>query len=122
MDSFPVNFTDIYCTSAFALQASVRSGNAKKVKILEYVSYHMHHPQPVETLAEIQWDERCSCEQLTKGENTVIIIGSPITSWISENTVHFIHLTSQVQVISSSAGLAQPEELKQARKSCERNP
>ncbi|KFM56606.1 Pregnancy zone protein, partial [Stegodyphus mimosarum] len=107
MDKFPANFTDIYCNSAFALRASVRSGNAKVVKILQDVSYYMQQPQSVKKFAEVKWDERCSCRQLTGGENTIIITGTPITSWSSEKKKHRIHLTAQAHVISSAAKIVQ---------------
>ncbi|XP_035231579.1 LOW QUALITY PROTEIN: alpha-2-macroglobulin-like [Stegodyphus dumicola] len=122
MNKFPANFTDIYCTSAFALRANVRSGNAKVVKILQDVSYYLQQPQPVKKFAEVKWDERCSCRQLTGGENTIIITGTPITLWSSEKKKHQIHLTSQAHVISSAGKTVQPKELKEARKSCEGDP
>ncbi|XP_035228764.1 uncharacterized protein LOC118200881 [Stegodyphus dumicola] len=121
MATLPENFIDIYCTSAFALIASIRSGNAKAVKILHDVSSYMQHPQMIQKLAEVKWDERCSCPQLTTGENTIIIIGSPVTLWSSEETKHCIHLTRQVYVISSSV-ITQPEVLMQTRRSCDGNP
>ncbi|XP_035221468.1 alpha-2-macroglobulin-like protein 1, partial [Stegodyphus dumicola] len=116
--SFPDNFKDVFCTSDFVLKVTVTSKEGNVVEILQDMSYEQH-PQPFKMFAEITRDDNCPCRQLNRNGSTLIIAGTSLRLWNSEQDKFHIHLTRQVRVILSSHQGIKREILKQLRSSCD---
>nr|BAK64111.1 alpha-2 macroglobulin [Hasarius adansoni] len=120
-DSFPSNFSAVYCNSAFALKVMKRENNMKTVKIIQDVSFYIDSPKAIKKFGELEYEEECTCTELAEDGKILFIVGSPLSLWNSNGKKHRIHLTSSVHVL-----LVPPKQIysfiTEAKSSCANDP
>lgn len=116
---FPLNFTDIYCSAAFALRAIIRDGNAGIIRILHDVSSYLNQPRAVKEFGTLSYDQRCTCPILDQKETLIWLIGTSADLWSVKTGKHSIVLHSGSYVISTPKKSVQPPQVKKARSECD---
>ncbi|XP_054723156.1 pregnancy zone protein-like, partial [Uloborus diversus] len=117
---FPENFSDVYCSSAFALRVMVKN-DLGVVKILHDVSADVPQPKVIRKFATLEYNSRCFCPQVHEKGKVLLVIGTPITLWNAEKDKHQLQLNNKVFIIPSSKAV-QPTELRKAKNQCNNDP